>query len=83
MDWNNQEEEAARALQSAALEDALAACRALPPSHRLAERPWQQSMSAGLSGRGWRLRAELLANRAALVMWSGVGCNLSAVTAGF
>ena len=34
------------------------------------------------SGR-WRLRAELLANRAALVMWSGVGCNLSAVTAGF
>ena len=34
------------------------------------------------SGRG-NGRAELLANRAALVMWSGVGCNLSAVTAGF
>ena len=27
-------------------------------------------------------RAELLANLAALVVWSGVGCNLSAVTAG-
>ena len=28
-------------------------------------------------------RAELLANWAALGMWSGVGCNLSVVTAGF
>ena len=37
-----------------------------------------QAQIAVPSGRG-NGRAELLANRAALVMWSGVGCNLSAV----
>ena len=36
-----------------------------------------------LSRRAAADRAELLANRAALGMWSGVGCNLSAVTAVF
>ena len=42
----------------------------------------QSGIEVAESGRG-NGRAELLANRAALGMWCGVGCYLSAVTAGF
>ena len=42
----------------------------------------QSGIEVAESGRG-NGRVELLANRAALGMWCGVGCYLSAVTAGF
>ena len=50
----------------------------LSESERGQPAPDRSSRRAAVYG-----RAELLANRAALGMWSGVGCNLSAVTAGF